>query len=371
LEIKKMKRHWLILVIFVVSSILFFHIGCQKEARRPPEQEPDVIEQEPPVVTIPSAPEPTKKGPRIKFEKVVHDFGNVAPKSSHRCEFKFTNVGDDVLKLRQPASSCPCTVGKLDKLEYAPGESGVLRVTKFRLKTPQGLNQQPLYITSNDKSNPRVKLIVKARAVPKVAYEPKKLKLLLNNDTNDEIPEIKLTSLDGRAFAVKSFRATTSAITADYDPSLKATSHVIQPRINAKKLQKRLKGRVTIRLTHPGCDSITIPFDVMPQFKLQPSSITIFDAEPEKPVRREVWVLHNYGRDFEVGSASTEKGIIEVLNKEKVGNRYKFTLRITPPADARKGRFADVFYVKIKDGTKLKVDCNGFFSGNLEKSSGK
>jgi hypothetical protein len=356
-----MRRYWLILVIFVAGCILLFHIGCQKkEARRAPEPEPHVKVHEPPVVIIPPAPEPTKKGPRIKFEKLVHDFGKVGPKTTHQCEFKFTNVGDDVLKLKQPTSGCICTVGKLDKLEYVPGESGVLRVVKFRIKKPQGLNQQPLYMTTNDKSNPKVKLIVKAQAVPKVAYEPKKLKLLLN-DANDACPEIKLTSLDGQPFAIKTFRATGNVITADYDPSLRATTHVIQPKINTKKLQRRTRGTVSITLTHPGAGSIRIPFDVLPRFRLKPPSIVLLNAEPEKPAKKEVWILNNYGEDFEVESVSSAKEIIKVLGRQKIGNGYKLELEITPPADASSGRFVDVLNIYIKGGQKLKVDCNGFY----------
>ncbi len=357
-----MKRYWLILVIFVAGCILLFNIGCQKEARRPLEQEPDVTVHKPPVVIVepPPAPEPMKKGPRIKFEKLVHDFGKVGPKTTHRCEFKFTNVGDDVLKLKQPTSHCACTVGKLDKLEYAPGESGVLRVVKFRIKKPQGLNQQPLYITTNDKSNPRIKLTVRARVAPKVAYEPKKLKLLLG-DANATCPEIKLTSLDGQAFAIKSFRATGIAITADYDPSLRATTHVIQPKINTERLQRRTRGNISITLTHPGLNAIVIPFDVLPRFRLKPPSIVLLNSEPEKPMKKVVWVLNNYGEDFEVESVSSGKEIIKVLSRQKIGNGYKFELEITPPADASSGRFVDVLNIYIKGGQKLKVDCNGFY----------
>jgi hypothetical protein len=365
-----MRRYWLILVIFVAGCILLFHIGCRKEVRRPPEQEPDVKVHEPPVVTVepPPAPEPTKKGPRIKFEKLVHDFGKVGPKTTHQCEFKFTNVGDDVLKLKQPTSHCTCTVGKLDKLEYVPGESGVLRVVKFRIKTPQGLNQQPLYITSNDKSAPKVKLIVKAHVVPKVAYEPKRLKLSLN-DANDACPEIKVTSLDGRTFAIKRFAATGNVITADYDPSLKAATHVIQPKINTEKLHRRTRGHINITLTHPGLSSIVIPFDVLQRFRLKPPSIVLLNAEPEKPTKKEVWVLNNYGEDFEVESVSSAKEIIKVLSRQKIGNGYKFELEITPPADTGSGRFVDVLNIYIKGGQKLKVDCNGWFPLPPKKDS--
>jgi len=262
-----------------------------------------------------------KKGPRIKFDKRVYDLGEVGPGTTHRCEFKFTNIGDDVLKLKQPTASCVCTVGKLDKLEYAPGESGVLRVVKFKVKNRQGMNQQPLYVTTNDKSNARVRLTVKANVALKVAYQPKRLKLFLD-DGNSKCPEIKLNSLDGKRFAIKSISATSGAITADYDPSVRATSHVIQPKINFRRLQRRLRGTIRIKLTHPGCDMVTIPFDALPRFRLDPPSIVVWNVEPQKPIKKVVWLLNNYGEDFEVESVSSDKDIVKVLGQDKTGKRY-------------------------------------------------
>jgi hypothetical protein len=224
--------------------MLLFYIGCQKEAGRPREAEPNMTAHEPPVVPILPPPPVEEKGARIRFEKVVHDFGQVGPDTIHRCEFKFTNVGDDVLELQQPKSSCACTVGRLDKLEYAPGESSVLKVTKFKVSKKPGVKSQRLVLRTNDKTKGTVSLTVKATVVLKVAYEPKRLKLLLN-EGSDACPEIKINSLDGQAFAIKDFSATGRAVTADYDTSLKATTHIIRPKINTERLQQRTRGTLS------------------------------------------------------------------------------------------------------------------------------
>jgi hypothetical protein len=365
-----MKRYWLISSILVVGCILLLQISCQEQGGRTTEPESTgagpgtvVIVPEPeigPAEAMP-VPEGEKKGPRITFENVVHDFGTIGPGKRNTCEFKFTNTGDGLLNIMRIQTCCGVRAGS-DKKEYMPGESGTVRV-RYNVPRRAGAVKKYLVVFSNDNTRPKVTLTIKARIVPKVAYEPKKLKLLLKGE-DVSCPEIRLTSVDGQPFAIKSFRATTSAITADYDSSLEATSHVIRPNINTKRLQKRLRGRVDIGLTHPGCSKVTIPFDVLPQFMLDPPSIILYNAEPEKPVRKVVWILHNYGQDFEVESASSEKGIIEVLGQKKIGNRYRFELRITPPADVSRKRFADVFYVKIKDGAKLKVNCSGFYSGS-------
>jgi hypothetical protein len=107
----------------------------------------------------------------------------------------------------------------------------------------------------------------------------------------------------------------------------------------------------------------------MPRFKINPQSL-IVKAEPGKPATREVWVLSNYDEDFEVESTSSQEGTIKVLSQEKIDNRYKFELEITPPATekGRKGFFTDTFFVNIKDGERLKIACRMFYLRKAEKS---
>ena len=222
-----------------------------------------------------------------------------------------------------------------------------------------------LYIHSNDKKNSRAKLTIKARIAPKVTHEPKKLNLLLKKE-NAGYPEIRLTSLDNRPFAIKQFKSTANCITADYDPSEKKTEFVLEPKVDIKKLQRVLNGRISISLTHPECGTVTIPFKVLPRFKITPASLVVFKAEPQKPITRDdVWVLNNYDEDFEIESTSSQKGIIKVLCQKKVGKRYNLKLEITPPgAEHKKRVFTDVFYVNIKRGEKLRINCRGFYAKN-------
>lgn len=357
-----MKRHWFLLAVLIAGCILLSQVGCQKQRGQPPQPEPKVTKKKPPVGPVDIEPaEDKKKVPRITFEKVVHNSGEVAPGTKQSCEFKFTNTGDGLLKIGKIDTCCGFAAKlKGNKKDYAPSESGTVIVT-FNASRFRGKLTKYQYVNSNDKAKPRVKLTIKAKVVLKVAYEPKALKLLLN-DANAGCPEIKLTGLDGQPFAIKSFRATSGAITADFDSSVKATSHVIQPKVNTKMLQKHSKGLVTIELTHPGCNVVSIPFNALSRFKITPPSIILYKAKPGKSIKKTVWLRNNYGEDFEVESVSSEKGIIKVLSQERVDNRYKFGLEITPPADTGKERFTDVLHINIKGGKKLTVDCNGFYS---------
>ncbi len=371
-----MKRDWLTLTVFIIGSVLLLQMGCQEQALATEESkaESKASEEVADKVIAEAAVEPVKVGPRLMFESVTYDFGKVGPGTKNVCEFKFENAGDELLKITKVTKSCGCTPFTLEKKEYKPGENGTLKVS-YKATTRVGSAKKHLYVQSNDKTKPKIALAVKATIVKKVEFEPKQLKLLLNKE-NAGCPEITLTSADGKPFSIKGFKATgrfrstANTITADYDSSNKAKKIVIQPKVNMELLKKSVNGNIVINLTHPECDSVTIPFRVLPRFKIDPPSIVVHKVEAQKPVTKELWILNNYDEDFEVESVSSKEGNIKVLSQEKVGNRYKYELEITPPAvEGQKRLFSDVFFVNLKGGEKLEIKCRGFYLRQARKSA--
>ena len=351
-----MKLHYLILVVFVLGCVLLPQVGCRKQTKLT--EESKAVPAEQPTKTE-IAPQAKQVGPRITFEKVVHNFGDVGPGTKNLCEFKFTNTGDALLKITKVSKTCGCTPFTLDKKEYAPGESGVLKVA-YRAARRPGSPTKYLFVDSNDKTKSRVKLTIRATIARKVSYEPKILSLSL---LQEEPAQIKLTSLDGRPFSILQLSSTAGCITADYDPSVEATGFILEAKVDTEKLRKHLNGLINIKLNHPECDMVTIPFQALAEFEVSPPSIIVLDAEPNEPSLKEVWVLSNYDSDFEVEAVSSKKGIVKVVSQEKIGRRYKFELEITPPVPEDNQRvFADVFYVYIKGGARLEVNCRGFYS---------
>jgi hypothetical protein len=89
---------------------------------------------------------------------------------------------------------------------------------------------------------------------------------------------------------------------------------------------------------------------------------------PQKPVKRNVSVVNNYGEDFEIESVSSDKDATRVLSREKVENGYELVLEVTPPPTQNYGSvFRDVFSVTIKGGPKLTLSCRCFYSTKKKK----
>ena len=118
---------------------------------------------------------PTKSGDlsdgRIEFEEPALDFGKRAFGEELHGEFRFKNTGTETLVIERTRSSCGCTVPELDKKEYGPGESGVIKV-KY---SPKGTGKQTKTITvvTNSREQERVVLSVTATAVDVVKTTPK------------------------------------------------------------------------------------------------------------------------------------------------------------------------------------------------------
>ncbi len=406
-----MKRTCMILAALGIACVLLSQIGCEeaqkpaqepqkvaqatenlaaiaKEATEPAKPKPEPVKPEAvnpkpePVRAEPVRPKPqiakpkpepekpkadaNAPGPQVRFDKMVHDFGNVGPGTANVCEFGFKNVGEALLKIIEVVPTCGCTIFTLDKKEYEPGESGVLKI-KFNAPIPAGATTKHITVTSNDKAAPTLTLTLKATVVARVDYQPKTLNLLLK-DEDKALPKVTLTSIDGKPFSVTSVKSTANAISADFDASVEATRFVLQLKVDKTQLQRVANGVVEISLTHPEAKAVSIPFSALTRFMINPQVIILRDAEPGKPIiRSNVTILNNYEEQFEIASVKSKEGITKVLRQDKIANGYMFSLEITPPDPKRAARFSDDFSVQIKDGDLLTIKCQGFYSSKSGK----
>lgn len=187
------------------------------------------------------------------------------------------------------------------------------------------------------------------------------MRLFLKKE-NAGAKDITLTSLDGREFSITGFRATQNAISADFDRHAKGTKFVLKPKADMEKLKRNLRGWVQIDLTHPECKSVRLHYDVLPEYSFDLEQILLFNLKAGQAVNREIWLLNNYQDDFEIESVSSQKGTVKLLGKEKIENRYRLKLQITPPQLAgEKAVMSDAIEIKIKDGETLTLSVRGFY----------
>jgi len=374
-------------VFLVIGFCLLLQAGCEEQAvttkrsrigpaeetRIVPPKESETTTSVPPGSrtrprpSVTSTVDANAPKPKIMFEKVIHDFGKIGPGTRPTCEFPFKNAGEGLLKITRVQSTCGCAVAKLTKREYKPGESGTIHIT-YIASQRAGPTRNYVYVHSNDKANPKVALVVKGTIIKKVTYEPKRLNLLLERE-NADCPEITITSVDGKKFSITSVRSTANCITADIDSSIESAKFVLQPKVDVERLQKSLNGTFVINLSHPELKYVTLVYSALSRFTINPPRLVSINSEPGKPIKRDVWVLNNYGETFEIESVSSQNGLIKVTSQQKVSKGYQLKVEITPPPiENNKKVFKDVLSVSIKGGEKLAIECNGFYSPKVTKN---
>jgi len=349
-----MKRKSLTLAFLLISCVLFLQTGCQEQAKSANEDLTARTKSE-------AAAESDKSSPRITFENVAYDFGEVGPNRKNTGQIKFTNTGEALLVITKVARCCG-VVTSLEKMEYEPGESGALEVA-WNSGPRQSTMRRKLTIHSNDPATPATILSLTATVVLQVDWEPKSLRLFLDKE-NAGCPKITIKSIDNQPFSILEFKSTADCITADYDSSVEATKFILEPRVNIEAMPKNFKGSININLSHPEGKTATILFSVLPTYTAKPSMIIVWDVEPEKPVVKKIDVLNNYQRDFEIESVTSKDNIIgiKVLEQRKITNGYQLDVELTPPAVENKTNFKDELFVNIKGGEKLVIRCNGRYS---------
>jgi hypothetical protein len=363
-------------VFMAIAGVMVSSAGCQQDTSKiqaetkiavstPPAQIAPAAKAtvEQPKTETPSQPAKIDEVPGIiKIENPVHDFGNLAPDSVNKCQYKFTNVGKGVLKISHIQSTCGCSVpDKLEKMDYNPGESGTVDVT-FHAPAYPGLVTKHLYIVSNDADNSRAEITIKAVVVVKVTVDPNKIELSVNKE-NGGMPTLKVKSVDNVPFAITGFSITGQIATLEFDSKDKKAEHILNPKVDINKIQEISSGVIQLKIDHPDTKEVNVVFSILPMYELRPPRIILQNTEPGIVTKREVWIVNNFGKEFEIESTSSRNGYMKVVNQKKDGLNIGLDVEITPPAqEGSKRRYiTDELNIKIKNGPTLTVRCSGWF----------
>ncbi|MFA4923346.1 MAG: DUF1573 domain-containing protein [Ignavibacteriaceae bacterium] len=106
--------------------------------------------------------EPAKLvGPKLQFEKTLHDFGKIKEGSIVEYTFKYKNIGSAMLEITHVKTSCGCTAAIISGKSLKPNEEGTLKV-EFDSSNREGAVTRTITLTSNDPSEPQKVLTIVA-----------------------------------------------------------------------------------------------------------------------------------------------------------------------------------------------------------------
>jgi len=99
-------------------------------------------------------------GPSIYFPEDSWDFGEITPDELPIHIFKFENIGNEILIIKEAKVSCESCIDPIISAgELNPGEEGELKITVNSLDM-MGRFTKRIYVESNDPANPRAVITV-------------------------------------------------------------------------------------------------------------------------------------------------------------------------------------------------------------------
>jgi hypothetical protein len=197
-------------------------------------------------------------GPSLNLKEKTFDFGPLIQGDVVTHTFTVLNSGNAPLSISKITPSCGCTIGKLSKDYFKPGENGGLEVT-FNSDRFVGPQRKSITISGNDPENPSLQVYFTADV--QAAYEMQPGHIAFNAEKDNstlkekEIPlyiinrhKATLNSIDikildvGLAFE-KSFPLTTSLTIGD------TLRIMIKPGLQEKILSSKY-GSLNVKLTY-------------------------------------------------------------------------------------------------------------------------
>ena len=113
----------------------------------------------------------------IKFQELIHDFGDIEEGKSAKFDFIYSNIGNAPIIVSAAQPSCGCTVGEFTKDPVLPGKTGKVTAIYNTVNRP-GSFYKTITVTNNGKLH-AVVVTIKGNVVPKSqipAVSPEELK---------------------------------------------------------------------------------------------------------------------------------------------------------------------------------------------------
>ena len=156
--------------------------------------------------------------------------------------FHFVNTGEEPVEILKVDSSCGCTVGKLEKRRYAPGEEGALKAV-FTPGIRTGTQQKRLTVHTNHGAQ-LLRLVVH---LPEVASLSPRF-LYWRKGSQPKTKRLRLKAEEGYSIRLEEIETPKG-----YEVSHKEVSHkelkkdkAYQIEVSPRNTQKRHKAKLTI-----------------------------------------------------------------------------------------------------------------------------
>lgn len=318
--------------------------------------------------------------PSLQVEKEKHDFGTIDDSQSQTTVFKFRNNGTGPLNISDVHGSCGCTVPKLAKTTYAPGEGGEITVT-FNPHGKKGPVTQTVTITSNDPKAATKQVSIAANVAPMVSVEPQVLQMsqvpkgqgkkqtVVVTGRYPNFAATTITVSDPKVLAAKVLE-TKATKTAD---GAEAFASTVEIELLAAAPVGQVQQTLTIRTTKEDrVMNVTVLGEVTGDINVQPPRVALGALNLGADISTTVKLTHRDGKDFKITKieeipAQGEKVLDLKVTQDDAAKPNSYTLNIGGKTPAAPGSIRGEIQVTtdIESEGVIKISYFGYARADM------
>ncbi|MEW6158773.1 MAG: DUF1573 domain-containing protein [Verrucomicrobiota bacterium] len=268
-------------------------------------------------------------GAKIKFPEPNHNFGTVTQAHVVRHEFKFLNVGDQVLEIKDVKPACGCTTAGQWTRSIPPGSSGMIPI---QLDTARfsGPVTKTISVTSNDRLTPLSVLQISANIWTPIQLSNSVLVFPALTNSNQILTRTSTIrnqlEMTIQITEVKSDSATLKPEVREVIPGKEFELLVttVPPLTNGTHI-----GKISIKTSSPQMPllSATAVATVLPPVQVAPNQITLPGPKLSRMEKRHVVILNHRANDLHVSDLKLNaEGVLISTNLNPGGRQITVTL---------------------------------------------
>jgi hypothetical protein len=241
------------------------------------------------------------KGPRIHVDAPEYTFGIADSQSVIEHTFVIKNTGDETLDVASVKSTCGCAVASLGERSVPPG--GETRVgVKLTLRGRKGLLSKSIFVSTNDRKNPRCRLTMAGEVRDAIRVSPGRLVFSRVVPGKEAVRDINLDAFGDKPFRILKIETDHANLTASPGKAGADAYQKVRVSLTAPQTVGWLNGKVTITTDLPGKRTIEVPViaKVVGELIHTPAELTIPRQPGGTPLTRYVEVRKGTIDHFEI-----------------------------------------------------------------------
>lgn len=164
------------------------------------------------------SPQPSSKAaerPALAFDQYAVNLGPITPMSIARGRFRFTNLSERPVKVTALKPSCGCLNPRLDKRDYAPGETGEFFVQVATAGEKPGPRSYTITVEYEDPEPQSTELTFRMELPPRQVYISPRAVLVYVFDENITEKEVRVTDNRLNPITITGVEASADYVTAE------------------------------------------------------------------------------------------------------------------------------------------------------------